>query len=82
MKRREFLTLPAAAIGGKLLYTLAGEPMRLQAQNGTVKVPRTARLDQVKLVNGSLEITGLHGEVNASSVSGALSVASATSQAV
>ena len=39
MKRREFLTVPAAAIGGTLLYTLAGEPMRLQAQNGTVKVP-------------------------------------------
>ena len=39
MKRREFLTLPAAAIGGKLLYTLAGELIRLQAQNGTVKVP-------------------------------------------
>ena len=34
MKRREFLTVPAAAIGGTLLYTLAGEPMRLQAQNG------------------------------------------------
>jgi len=39
MKRREFLILPAAAIGGKLMYTLAGEPLRLQAQNGTVKVP-------------------------------------------
>ena len=39
MKRREFLTLPAAAIGGTLLYTLAGEPMRIQAQSGTVKVP-------------------------------------------
>ena len=39
MKRREFLTVPAAAIGGTLLYTLAGEPLRLQAQNGTVKVP-------------------------------------------
>src|SRR6202023_388833 len=39
MKRREFLTVPAAAIGGTLLYTLAGEPMRLQAQDGTVKVP-------------------------------------------
>src|SRR6266403_4016953 len=39
MRRREFLTLPAAAIGGTLLYTLAGEPVRLQAQNGTVKVP-------------------------------------------
>jgi len=39
MKRREFLTVPAAAIGGTLLYTLAGEPVRLQAQTGTVKVP-------------------------------------------
>jgi gluconate 2-dehydrogenase gamma chain len=39
MKRREFLTVPAAAIGGTLLYTLAGEPVRLQAQNGTVKLP-------------------------------------------
>jgi gluconate 2-dehydrogenase gamma chain len=39
MKRREFLTVPAAAIGGTLFYTLAHEPMRLQAQDGTVKVP-------------------------------------------
>jgi len=39
MRRREFLTVPATAIGGTLLYTLAGEPMRLQAQDGTVKVP-------------------------------------------
>jgi gluconate 2-dehydrogenase gamma chain len=39
MRRREFLTVPAAAIGGTLLYTLAGEPVRLQAQDGTVKVP-------------------------------------------
>ncbi len=39
MKRREFLTIPAAALGGTLLYTLAREPIRLQAQEGTVKVP-------------------------------------------
>jgi gluconate 2-dehydrogenase gamma chain len=39
MKRREFLTLPAAAIGGTLLYTLAGEPIRLKAQDGVVRVP-------------------------------------------
>ena len=32
MKRREFLTLPAQSLGGVLLYTLAGEPIRLQAQ--------------------------------------------------
>jgi len=34
MKRREFLSIPAAALGGTLLYTLAGEPYRLQTQNG------------------------------------------------
>ena len=34
MKRREFLSIPAPALGGTLLYTLAGEPYRLQAQNG------------------------------------------------
>jgi gluconate 2-dehydrogenase gamma chain len=39
MRRREFLTIPAAAMGGTLLYTLAGEPVRLQAQDATVKVP-------------------------------------------
>ena len=39
MKRREFITLPAQAMGGLLLYTLAGEPVRLQAQQGTVRVP-------------------------------------------
>jgi DUF4097 and DUF4098 domain-containing protein YvlB len=37
-----------------------------------VKVPRTARLDQVKVVNGTLEIFGMQGEVRASSVSGAI----------
>jgi len=39
MKRREFLSIPAAALGGTLLYALAGEPFRLQAQGGQVKVP-------------------------------------------
>jgi DUF4097 and DUF4098 domain-containing protein YvlB len=38
----------------------------------TVMVPRGARLDQVKLVNGTLEIAGLKGEVRASSVNGAI----------
>jgi gluconate 2-dehydrogenase gamma chain len=37
--RREFLTIPASALGGVLLYTLAHEPLRLQAQEGNVKVP-------------------------------------------
>ncbi len=43
MKRREFLTIPASALGGTLLYTLAREPFRLKAQDvtkdGNVKVP-------------------------------------------
>ena len=39
MKRREFLTLPVSALGGTLLYTLAKEPIRLQAQEGNVKIP-------------------------------------------
>ena len=39
MKRREFLTIPAAAIGGTLIYSLGGEALRLHAQSGNVKVP-------------------------------------------
>ena len=39
MKRREFLTIPAGALGGTLLYTLAREPFRLQAQDGNVNIP-------------------------------------------
>ena len=39
MRRREFLTIPAGALGGTLLYTLAREPFRLQAQDGNVRVP-------------------------------------------
>jgi gluconate 2-dehydrogenase gamma chain len=39
MKRREFLTLPVQSLGGVLLYTLAGEPIRLQAQSNNIKVP-------------------------------------------
>jgi gluconate 2-dehydrogenase gamma chain len=39
MKRREFITLSAKSLGGLLIYTLAREPMFLNAQEGTVKVP-------------------------------------------
>jgi gluconate 2-dehydrogenase gamma chain len=40
MKRREFLTVPVQSLGGLLLYTLAGEPVRLAAQDkGQVKIP-------------------------------------------
>jgi gluconate 2-dehydrogenase gamma chain len=39
MRRREFIVLPVKSLGGLLLYSLAGEPLRLQAQNGEIKVP-------------------------------------------
>ena len=39
MKRREFITLPATSLGGVLLYTLAGEPLRAQGQSGDIRVP-------------------------------------------
>jgi gluconate 2-dehydrogenase gamma chain len=39
MKRREFITLPAQGLGGALVYTLAGQPFRLQAQTEEIRVP-------------------------------------------
>ena len=39
MKRREFLFVPARGLGGLLVYSLAGEAIRLQAQEGVVQVP-------------------------------------------
>ncbi len=39
MRRREFLTIPAAALGGALCYTLAREPVRTPSKEGTVKIP-------------------------------------------
>jgi DUF4097 and DUF4098 domain-containing protein YvlB len=38
----------------------------------TVTVPRTVRLDEINLVNGALDVTGLTGEVRASCVNGRL----------
>jgi hypothetical protein len=31
MKRREFITLPLKCLGGLLVYTLAGVPLRINA---------------------------------------------------
>lgn len=39
MKRREFLTVPAKFLGGVLVYTLAGLPVRLATAEGMVEVP-------------------------------------------
>jgi DUF4097 and DUF4098 domain-containing protein YvlB len=38
----------------------------------TLTVPREARLDEIKLINGSLDITGAAGEVRASCINGKL----------
>jgi hypothetical protein len=38
----------------------------------TLTVPRAARLDEIKLINGSLDITGVTGEVRASCINGKL----------
>jgi len=40
MKRREFLTVPVRSLGGLLLFTLAGEPVRYAGQgNAKVRIP-------------------------------------------
>ncbi len=38
----------------------------------TLTVPRTARLDKINLINGSLDVTGVSGEVRASCINGRL----------
>jgi DUF4097 and DUF4098 domain-containing protein YvlB len=38
----------------------------------TLTVPRTARLDEIKLINGALDVSGVHGEVHASCINGTL----------
>ncbi len=38
----------------------------------TLTVPRTARLDEIKLINGRLDVTGVNGEVRASCINGKL----------
>jgi gluconate 2-dehydrogenase gamma chain len=54
VKRREFLTIPATALGGTLLYTLAKEPLRVQAQTGTVNIPlKFFSADDAKIVSAA-----------------------------
>jgi DUF4097 and DUF4098 domain-containing protein YvlB len=38
----------------------------------TLTVPRNARLDEIKLINGGLDVTGITGEVHASCINGKL----------
>jgi gluconate 2-dehydrogenase gamma chain len=58
MKRREFLTIPAAAVGGTLLYTLGGEAFRLKAQSakqdGNIQVPlRFFTAEEARMVSAA-----------------------------
>jgi DUF4097 and DUF4098 domain-containing protein YvlB len=38
----------------------------------TLTIPRNARLDEIKLINGALDVTGVSGEVRASCINGKL----------
>lgn len=56
MRRREFLTMPADAIGGTLLYLLARESVRLEPTSGTVQVPlRFFTADEARIVTAACE---------------------------
>ncbi|HEU5453408.1 MAG TPA: gluconate 2-dehydrogenase subunit 3 family protein [Terriglobales bacterium] len=39
MRRREFLTLSAASVGGLLVYTLQGEPLRISGEEKPLRIP-------------------------------------------
>src|SRR6202046_460336 len=47
----------------------------------TLTVPRGARLDEIKLINGALEITGVSGGVHASCINGRLEAHNLSGQA-
>ena len=46
--------------------------MRYRGQEYTLTVPRTVRLDEIKLINGQLDVNGVSGEVRASCINGRL----------
>jgi gluconate 2-dehydrogenase gamma chain len=50
MRRREFLTLSAASIGGVLIYSLAREPLRLAAQEKPIRIPLRFFTEQEALI--------------------------------
>ena len=56
MKRREFITLPAKTLGGLLVYSLAGVPMMLHADERSVTVPlRFFTQDEAQTVAAACE---------------------------
>jgi DUF4097 and DUF4098 domain-containing protein YvlB len=46
----------------------------------TLTVPRNAQLDEIKLINGGLDVTGIKGEVRASCINGKLVASGLTSR--
>jgi len=46
----------------------------------TLTVPHTARLDEIKLINGSLDVAGVSGEVRASCINGRLEASNLAGQ--
>lgn len=56
MRRRQFLAIPAGALGGTLLYVLARESARLEARDGSVAVPlRFFTTDEARVVAAACE---------------------------
>ena len=56
MRRREFLAIPAGALGGALLYVLARESARLKSRDGSVAVPlRFFTADEARVVAAACE---------------------------
>jgi len=56
MKRREFISIPLKSLGGLLVYTLAGVPIRLSAQEGAVNVPlRFFTAKEARIVSAACE---------------------------
>jgi DUF4097 and DUF4098 domain-containing protein YvlB len=49
-----------------------GDHDRAATVEYTLTVPKTARLDEIKLINGALNVTGMSGEVRASCINGRL----------
>lgn len=56
MRRREFITLPAKSLGGLLLFSLAGVPIRLEPDQGTVRLPlRFLTGDEARVIAAACE---------------------------
>jgi gluconate 2-dehydrogenase gamma chain len=56
VRRREFLAIPAGALGGALLYVLARESARLKSRDGSVAVPlRFFTADEARVVAAACE---------------------------